>query len=181
MRVIVLSFALVFSLSGCEDASHTDIKQWMDESSSTMKAGVPPLPELKPFPAVSYNGSTQSDPFSAARIEPERKNSGANKPDLDRPREQLENYPTESIKFLGLVDKVSNGKRHAVVQAEGVLFQVTKGNYMGQNFGRIVDITKSEVVLKELVQDPSGETGDWIEIQTILELQAGSEGKESGK
>lgn len=181
MRAIAITLAMAFSLSGCEDASHTDIKQWMAETAGNMKAGVPPLPELKAFPAVSYDGSSQSDPFSAARIEPERKNSGANKPDLDRPREQLESYPTESIKFLGLVDKASNGKRHAVVLADGVLFQVTKGNYMGQNFGRIVDITKSEIVLKELMQDPSGETGDWVEIQTILELQTGSEGKESGK
>lgn len=177
-----MSLTMVILLPGCEDASHTDIKQWMDETSRSMKEGVPPLPELKPFPAVSYDGSTQkSDPFSAARIEPERKDSGVNKPDFDRPREQLENYPMESIKFIGLVNKTVNGKRHAVVQAESVLFQVTKGNYMGQNFGRIVDITNSEIVLKELLQDPSGQTGDWVEIQTKLELQAGAESKETGK
>lgn len=182
MSKLFLGLALAILVSGCGDAGHGEIKQWMEDSSRDLKGGVPPLPELKPFPVVSYEATEAVDPFNALRIEPERKDGGgANKPDFDRPREQLESYPLESINFLGLVDKAKNRNKHAVVQADGVLFQVGKGNYMGQNFGRIVDITNSEIVLREIVQDPSGQTSDWVERQMTLQLHDGVQGKESRK
>jgi type IV pilus assembly protein PilP len=140
------------------------------------------LPELKPFPVVSYEAGDKVDPFNSLRIEPERKESGgANKPDFDRPKEQLESYPLETISFVGVINKNKNQAKHAVVQADGVVYQVGKGNYMGQNFGRIVGITGSEIILKEIVQDPSGQTSDWVERQMTLQLQEGAQGKESKK
>ena len=42
------------------------------------------------------------------------------------------------------------------------------GNYMGQNFGVITQISESEVKLKELVQDSAG---DWVEKESKLLLQ----------
>jgi type IV pilus assembly protein PilP len=47
--------------------------------------------------------------------------------------------------------------------------QVKVGNYVGQNFGMITNITDSEVVLKEIVQDEL--SGDWIERVSNLSLQ----------
>lgn len=182
MNKLFLGLVLAILISGCGDAGRDEIKQWMEESSRDLKGGVPPLPELKPFPVVSYEAAQAIDPFNSARIEPERKDGGgANKPDFDRPREQLESYPLESIRFLGLVDKTKNKQKHAVVQADGILFQVGRGNYLGQNYGRIMDITSAEIVLKEIVQDPSGQTSDWVERQMTLQLHDGVQGKESRK
>jgi type IV pilus assembly protein PilP len=178
----LILIALIVLLSGCSAGGHDEIKQWMAESSSDLKGSIPPLPELKPFPVVSYDAAEKVDPFNSLRIEPERKEGGgANKPDFDRPKEQLESYPLEAISFVGLVDKTKSKAKHAVVLAEGIVYQVGKGNYMGQNFGRIVEITSSEIVLKEIVQDPSGQTAEWVERQITLQLQEGSQGKESKK
>ncbi len=47
---LLLSSVLLGCLSGCGGGQHEDIKQWMAESSRDMKGGIPPLPELKPFP-----------------------------------------------------------------------------------------------------------------------------------
>ncbi|MEW6513808.1 MAG: pilus assembly protein PilP [Pseudomonadota bacterium] len=182
MRALPWVMVALPLLAGCGDAGQGEIKQWMEESSRDLKGGIPPLPELKPFPVVSYDAADKADPFSSLRIEPERKDgSGANKPDFDRPREQLESFPLESINFIGFVDKAKIKSKHAVVQADGVVYQVAKGNYMGQNYGRIVDITTSEIILKEIVQDPSGQTSDWVEREMTLQLQDGSQGKESKK
>lgn len=182
MKALLWSVTVLSLLSGCGDAGHGEIKQWMEESSHDLKGGIAPLPELKPFPVVSYDASDKLDPFNSLRIEPERKESGgANKPDFDRPKEQLESYPLETIKFIGLVDKTKSKSKHAVVQVDGVVYQVGKGNYMGQNFGRIANITPSEIILKEIVQDPSGQTSDWVEREMTLQLQDGSQGKESRK
>lgn len=179
---LLLSLSLVGALSACGGGEHDDIKQWMAESSRDLKGGVPPLPELKPFPIVSYDANDLADPFSAIRIEPDRKASaGANQPDMDRPREQLEGFPLESIDFIGVVNKLKSKVRHALVKVDGVVYQVAKGNYMGQNFGRVIEINDAEIILNEIVQDPSGQTADWVERQMTLQLAEGMQGKESKK
>lgn len=179
---LVLSGALAGMLLGCGGGEHEDVKEWMAESSRDLKGNVPPLPELRPFPVVSYNASDRLDPFSSMRIEPERKEgAGANMPDFDRPREQLESFPLETISFIGIVSKSKSKAKHALVQVDGVVYQVGRGNYMGQNFGRISEVSDTEIVLKEIVQDPSGQTADWVERQMTLQLQEGAQGKESNK
>lgn len=169
-------------LAGCGDVEHQDIKQWMDESSRDLRGRVLPLPELKPFPIISYEAHDQMDPFSGGRVEPEkREGGGGTRPDFDRPREQLENFPLESLQYIGVVSKTKSKVRHALVQVDGVVYQASKGNYLGQNFGRIVAVTDTEIILKEIVQDPSGQTTDWVERQMTLQLLDGSQGKESKK
>ena len=48
------------------------------------------------------------------------------------------------------------------------LHRVKPGDFMGQNFGRIIDINESAVKLKELVQDSGSE---WKEEERTLLLQ----------
>lgn len=180
----IRSFALLtlFSLlAGCGGGEHEDIKQWMAESSKDLRGKAPPLPELKPFPAVSYSAADQLDPFSPGRVEPEKRGGAGNAPDFNRPREQLENFPLEALSYVGLVSKRKDAARHALIRAEGVIYQVGKGNYLGQDFGRIVEIADTEIALVETVQDPSGQTNDWVERRMTLQLQDGAQGKETKK
>lgn len=92
-------------------------------------------------------------------------------PDLERPREPLEAYPLESLKYVGVM--MRKGASFAIILVDGALYQVRAGNYMGQNFGVVTQVSESEVKLKELVQDPAG---DWAERESVLMLQ-GQEGK----
>jgi type IV pilus assembly protein PilP len=57
---------------------------------------------------------------------------------------------------------------YAIIQVDGTLHQVKIGNYMGQNFGVVVDVSESEVTLRELIQDSAG---DWVERTSTLLLQ----------
>jgi type IV pilus assembly protein PilP len=58
---------------------------------------------------------------------------------------------------------------HALIKTpDNNVFRVRAGNYLGQNFGRIVNVTESSVVLKEIVQDSSG---SWEEKDQTLLLQ----------
>lgn len=156
-------------LSACSSEDHQDLRQWMKESTQDMKGRVPPLPEIKPFPIVAYEAGELKDPFNPAKIEAERKSrtgGGGTKPDFDRFKEPLEAYPLESLKMVGLIKK---GKMlNAVMLAGKAVHLVKIGSYMGQNFGIIVNITESEVQLKELVQDLAG---DWEERTSTLQLQ----------
>ncbi len=147
-----------------------------------LKGRAPPLPELKPFPIVSYEGAQGSDPFSDTRLEPEKKEgSGTNMPDFNRPREQLESYPLESLSYVGIVSKGKGKLKHGLILADGVVFPVEVGNYLGQNYGRIIAVTENDIVLKEVLQDPSGQTAEWVERQATLQLQERLQEKEVKK
>ena len=45
------------------------------------------------------------------------------------------------------------------------MYRVKAGNYIGQNFGLITEITETEVKLKEIVEDSNG---DWVEGRVLL-------------
>lgn len=177
----VLALSACCLLSACGEGEHEDVKQWMADASRDMRGQIPPLPELKPFPIVSYESANQPDPFSSGRVEPEKKQGGGKQPDFNRPREQLESYPLESMSFIGVVSKEKSKARYALVKIDGVVYQVGRGNYIGQNFGRIVDISDNEIILMETVQDPTGQSTDWVERQMTLQLQEGTKGKEGAK
>lgn len=166
-KALTVSLLASLMLIGCAADEHQDLKQWMQEAAKDIKGRIPPLPEIKPFPIVSYDANDMVDPFKPGKIEPERKAGGGGlKPDLDRFREPLESYPLESLKMVGFV-KDETGMS-AIILADKAVHKVKVGNYMGQNFGMIVKITDTEVQLKELVQDPSN---DWVERSTSLQLQ----------
>ena len=57
----------------------------------------------------------------------------------------------------------------ALVKApDNALYRVRSGNYLGQNFGRIVGISETDIKLKEIVQDSGG---NWEEKEQALLLQ----------
>ena len=167
--VVLLSMLLL----ACSNTEHEDLRQWMSESSKGIKGKIPELPQVKPYEAVPYDVGNLLDPFKPGKIGPDQKKGGGGglQPDLDRPREPLEAYPLESLKYVGVMTR--KGTSFAIVLVDGALYQVRAGNYMGQNFGVITQISESELKLKELVQDPAG---DWTERESVLMLQ-GQEGK----
>ena len=181
-RMFVAMLA-IGALSGCFSEDNEDIRQWMEESSRSLKGDVPQIPELKPFPIVAYAAIDAPDPFNPDRLEPERREADTSmlKPDQDRPREQLEVYPLESIDFIGVVDMIKSNEKHALVKVDNVVYQVKVGNHMGQNFGRITEISGADLSLLETVQDPSGQTAGWVEREVVLQLQQGPNGSESNR
>lgn len=154
-------------LAGCGGESHQDLRDWMAAQGKGMRGHLDPIPQIKPYEPFAYNDFDLPDPFKPRKIEP-AKGDNANKlaPDLTRRKEPLEAYPLESLSMVGTIEK---GKtRYALVKAPGRdIYQVRQGNHMGQDYGVITTITDSEIDLKELVQDGSG---DWSERSSTLNL-----------
>ena len=70
--------------------------------------------------------------------------------------------------MVGSVNR--KGAPYALLKVDELLYQVKVGDYVGQNYGKILHITETEVTLREIVQDAAGE---WIERPTTLQLQEG--------
>ena len=165
----VVALVACFSLVACSGEANEDLRQWMNEASKDLKGGIPPLPEVKPYEPVPYDVGNLLDPFKPSKIGPEQRTSGGGglQPDLNRPREPLENYPLESLRYVGVMTKAKAS--YAIVSVDGSLYQIRVGNYMGQDFGVVTRISEEQVVLKELVHDSAG---DWVERESVLSLQA---------
>jgi type IV pilus assembly protein PilP len=170
MKKLLFLTCCAFLVACSGEGSHGDLSQWMNDASRNLKGKVSPLPQVKPYKPVAYDIEDLADPFNASRVIPERvrsSGSGVQGPDRDRPREPLEAYPLESLKYVGVIT-TQEQESTAIIRVDSALYQVRPGNYLGQNFGVITGITESEVVLKELVQDA---VGDWVERVSSLLLQ----------
>ena len=164
-RWVVLWMGACALLAGCGGESHQDLRAWMADQGKNARGRVDPLPQIKPYESFAYNAFDLPDPFKPRKIEPTKGNSKL-APDLARRREPLESYPLESLNMVGTLQQ---GKStYALVRTpDKDVYQVTTGNYLGQNFGVILAINESEIRLKELVQDGSG---DWAERTASLQL-----------
>jgi len=170
MMVVVACLGVI----GCSSEEHSDLRQFVKEAEKLPHGRVPPLPEVKPYEAFTYSAFDLLDPFKPRKIEPPKGSGGGSlAPDMNRRREPLEAYPLESLKMVGTLEQ--NKQMFALVRApDNTLFRVRPGNYVGQNFGRIVDIAESAVKLKEIVQDSGG---NWEEKDQALLLQEEQEAK----
>jgi type IV pilus assembly protein PilP len=157
---------LGLSLAACNGSDGDDLDSFIKNSAKDMHPRIKPLPEVKPYLALQYNADGKlSDPFRARKAS---HNSSTLQPNMNRPKEPMEAYPLESIKYVGQLSKPKLTYALLLTPDNGVQ-QVRIGNYVGQNFGMITKITDSEVELKEIVQDEL--SGDWIERVSKLSLQ----------
>lgn len=174
----VLGVAML--LTGCGPLGEDELRQWTTELRATTKPRLMTLKEPKQFFPQEYIASNGTEPFNAMKLTQalrrESSESVANAsliaPEMTRRKEPLEAYPLDAVKMVGSLTKT--GAPTALVSVDKLLYQVRVGNYLGQNFGKIVSISETNMSLREIVQDP---TGDWVERTTTLNLQEGTEVK----
>jgi type IV pilus assembly protein PilP len=156
-----------FLLVSCGSGKGDDLDKFMEEAGKDMRVKIEPLPEVKPYVPFQYNAdNTLNDPFKPRKAEAGKSN-GIH-PNLDRPKEPLEAFPLESLKLVGVL---SRGKlNYALIKTpDNNIQQVRIGNYLGQNFGIVTNVTETSVTLKEIIQDDL--SGDWTERSSSIDLQ----------
>ncbi len=151
-----------------------DLRQFVKDSEKSVVRKIEQLPEVRPFAPFAYEGFDLPDPFKPRKLAVKQNDGSGLAPDMNRRKEPLEAYPLEQLKMVGTLSQA--GVTYALVRAEKTLYRVKKGNYLGQNFGLITEITDTEVKLKEIVQDTAG---DWTERQSVLPLLEGTVGGKS--
>jgi type IV pilus assembly protein PilP len=160
----LLASALILLLAGCGGPSD-DPREFVKNAGKDFRGKVTPLPEVKPYEPFTYEALDLSDPFKPRKLAPP-KGGGGLQPDFNRPKEALESFPLESLKMVGTLQK--DKLNYAIIKTpESSLYRVRAGNYIGQNFGIITQVTENEVKLTEIVQDSAG---DWTERNSSLAL-----------
>ncbi len=168
VRVITTSM-LVALIAGCANPNIDELRQYVDERKAQPPGRIEPLPEIKQVSTFVYEAQGRRDPFVASEDErPDEAGlvEGGISPDFNRRREELEGYTLDAIRMVGILEQ--SGVTWGLVKTkEGTIHRVKTGNYMGQNHGRIIQITEDKIELTEIVQDG---TGGYSERQASLAL-----------
>ena len=164
----LLLIILPLTLSACgNETHHTDLELFVKNSGKGLRGQVVPVPEVQPYSHFPYTAFEIPNPFKPRKNKLSKGEGGGLQPDFNRRKEPLEKFPLESLKMVGSLEQEE--KSFALIKApDSTLHRVKEGGYLGQNFGLISDISESEVNLKEIVQDS---TGDWSERISTLMLE----------
>lgn len=165
---LALCLAPLLIVTSCGEG-YADLRQFVKDSDKNIVRKIDALPSVKGVEPFAYEGFDLPDPFKPRKLAIRQNDGGGLAPDLNRRKEPLEAFPLEQLKMVGTLSQA--GVMYGLVRAEKTLYRVKKGNYLGQNFGLITEITDAEIKLKEIVQDTAG---DWTERQSVLPLLEGT-------
>ena len=167
MKRLFLTGVVCMALAGCSSDGLQDLRDFVKNAYANQKPKVEPLPEIKMQETFAYSAEGLADPFAAFNLKPQsQRNAGGPRPDPNRRKEPLEDYPLDSLKMVGTLMR---GKQAwAIIQApDGTVYRVQVGDHMGQNSGMVNKITEDKVDLVELIQSAAG---DWVEREASLAL-----------
>jgi type IV pilus assembly protein PilP len=142
-------------VSACSGGSD-DLDEYINAVKARPGGRIEPLPEITPYEAFSYIADKQGlrSPF---RPDVPQAAGGGNgpRPDVERSREYLESFPLDTLGMVGTLH--INDTMYGLIQtADGLIHRVIPGNYMGQNDGRITEISESSIDLVEIISDGIG-------------------------
>lgn len=164
IAIAFATLAMLLGLAAC--SGQGDLHAWVAQVKARKGAPLPALPVVKTFETFVYQDQDKRDPFEPAPPQANSQSLAGPRPDQNRPREPLEAFPLDSLKMVGTIG--SKGNVEALVKdPQGVIHQVHAGDYVGQNYGHVTQVTGSEIDLVELV--PNG-SGGWMERDASVAL-----------
>lgn len=167
---LITTLGLTCLLVACS-ADMDELSQWMEQQKREAKPTIKPLVPPKKFLPQPYEAAAGVDPYSAQKLTVAIKQEAAQpnsllSAEMNRRREPLESYPIDSMSMVGSM--MREGRRHALLRVDNLLYRVKDGEHLGLNFGRVMKISETDITLREVVQDAAGE---WVERTSTLQLQ----------
>lgn len=151
-----LAVVAAVAAAGCS-GNADDLRAYIDEVKARPGGRIDPLPQIRPAPSFVYEPGDRRGPFTPDTPQ-QRLSSSPNAvqgPDPNRPREFLEQFPLDTLRMVGTLD-ATGGSFGLVQTRDGLIHRVSVGNHLGQNYGRILSITESEISLVEIIPDGLG-------------------------
>lgn len=162
-------------LVGCRGSGQDELQEWLTQQRAQPRPVLPAVAPPRGWQPQSYEGAALPDPFSVQKLTQVLQRESALSassamvlPERRRRRQPLEDIPLESMAMVGSL--AGPGGRVALVRIGQEVHTVPPGAYLGQNFGKVLRVSENQVVLREIVQEASGE---WVERAATLQLQEG--------
>jgi type IV pilus assembly protein PilP len=152
---------LAMLLAGCSSDDFSDLETYTAEVDARPSTPIEPLPPFQQIQPFAYQAGAKRQPFEPPVVVREvgRKQGVNVKPNLDRVKQYLEQFPIPELGMVGTLSQ--NQSLYALVRdPEGGVHKVQVGDYLGTDHGRITAINELELQLMEIVSDG---TGGWVE------------------
>ena len=163
--ILVIAMAGLAACGGDND----DLDQYINDVKARPGGRIDPLPEINPYEVFPYVADAQGVRSPFVPDTPQIATSGVDGgvgPDPDRSREFLEGFPLDTLSMVGTLH-IGETQYGIVQTSDGLIHRVVPGNYLGQNDGRINDISESEIELVEIISDG---IGGYIERDAAISL-----------
>jgi type IV pilus assembly protein PilP len=138
--------------AGCS-GGQSDLQKWIADTKKKPGGRIQALPEVKPYETYVYSAGKLRSPFQpqgAGGI-----GQASLRPSTRRNREFLEGFSLDTLKMVGTF-KVGGSFYGLVQSKDGLVHKVQPGNYLGQNDGKVTEITGGKISLVEIVPDGLG-------------------------
>lgn len=170
-RLRSLSGMLLLVLISACSSDQEEIQGWMNAERNKQRPLEQAIQAPQKFKPETYAGAAAVDPFNEQKLTVVLKQNAAQPnslvaSELNRRKEPLEAFPLDSVKLVGSVKR--NGVQFGLLKVDNLLYQVKVGDYVGQNYGKIMKITETDISIREIVQDAVGE---WADRPATLQLQ----------
>jgi type IV pilus assembly protein PilP len=169
LGALFVTLTLLFIMTGCSSIDNSDLDRRLSEIKSRPAKKIPPLPVFKPYETFQYSDVSEQDPFKlfdGAIIADSADDLIANPPLTGRNPESLEQYPLDTLRYVGQL--MADGKEWAIITSPDlIVHRVKVGNYLGQNYGLITAIQEDKILITETISD---EYRKWIERDAALSL-----------
>ncbi|MFV2031081.1 MAG: pilus assembly protein PilP [Gammaproteobacteria bacterium] len=164
--------AITGLLSACNQGVG-DLQQFVQQTIAQPPGRIDPIPDFQPYQNFEYTSQDLRDPFRLVDFRRPDENpeeignlTGGPRPDLDRVREPLEDFPLDTLRLKGTVTK--DGVKWGLIFApDNTIHRVLEGQYMGQNYGRIISVSDELIEITEIVPDG---LGNYIERSAAVAL-----------
>ena len=147
----IAGLAGALALSGCSDGLG-DLRTEIEKAKQRPGGRIKPLPEVKPYVSHEYQMADRRSPFLQSLA---GENPSGPRPDVQRPREHLEQFPLDTLKMVGTL-KLGGGNYGLVQTRDGLIHRVLPGNHLGQNDGRVMSVSEARITLIEIIPDGLG-------------------------
>lgn len=164
---VTILLVLIMALSACGEPNVSDLQQFVNDTKARQKGTIPALPKASSYETYSYDETKLRDPFTrTVKRPPPDGCDNCLKPNFKRKRDILEQFPLDTLTMVGSLEQ--SGKRWALIKAgDGTLYRMKRGNYIGQDNGRILSVSENRLELQEIVSDG---LGGWIKRKTSLSV-----------
>ena len=163
-----IHFCALLTLAACEVSGEENLSEWMATVRHTAHTSPLTLPSPLAMTPSVYESAGRVDPFDASKISMllDISDHAGVRPDLKRSREPLESYPLDQFRMVGSLGRP--GHSVALVEVGKTMYQLRKGNHLGQDLGEVINIMDSSIEIEETVQEPNGA---WIKRRVRLSMQ----------
>ena len=179
MLIVTFLTGACLAGTGCVSRDKTDLENYAAEVKQRPGGRIDPLPPIKPYEAYLYQSGELGlrNPFqSFFDIERAKQKLEPNETDgiqkalltemLTHNAEELERAELDSLRMVGVLE--SNDELWGIIRdVGGAVHRVQIGNYIGTNFGKILNIQEDKIDLREIIKDAQGR---WEERPATLAL-----------